>query len=614
MKKSALSFLLLTTIGLGNLVLAGNPNAVYLHEGFNGSGIPAGWTQFRISGTQALWSIVGIGSNPTIPPYAGSGQAKFNSFDAAAGEQARLVSPAINLASATDPFLTFHLYHDDEYPSSFDSVYVDVSTVDSISGPWTTLLGARRPRSVEGWSKELVSLYAYRGVSRVFLSLRGVSKYGNNIFADEFRIADSSFHDIGVSELLPDNIPTTQPQVPVLNSPFPDSRMTISTNGKNSARYEEQLPVVALPYSSQLNIKAIVQNRGTFTEPSYSVNWQIDGLQQPQAVGGSIEPRTGRDTVTLTWSNPTPGIHTIIAWTVLPSDSNRTNDTSRATFQVLEAGTVFYESFNAVAFPPSGWSVINRDGGLLAPWFRGADTSAFPGFEGSGFAANNFQRANGTYLDDYLISPPVAGVGQSGFVDSLVFWTRSQFNQPPAANFPDSLMVLVSTSGADTSSFAILLDYFAVPKTGWTRKSYSVSSRVPANSTVRIAFRYLLHNVQATSGSGDFIGIDGVQFIRSGPASAENTNAAPELFALEQNYPNPFNPATTIRFSIPQTGEVDLKVFDLLGREVATLVDGHLESGIHQVQFNATTLASGVYFYRLRQESYHTTRIMTLLK
>ena len=56
------------------------PEAVYIHEGFNGTGIPAGWNQVRLSGVQASWSVVGTGSNPTVPPYAGTGQAKFNSF------------------------------------------------------------------------------------------------------------------------------------------------------------------------------------------------------------------------------------------------------------------------------------------------------------------------------------------------------------------------------------------------------------------------------------------------------------------------------------------------------------------------------------------------------
>lgn len=82
-----------------------------------------------------------MGSNPNIPPDAGTEQAKFNSFDAAIGEQARLLSPRIDLTSATDPFLIFFMYHDDEYPTAYDSLYVEVSTGDSVAGPWAALLG-----------------------------------------------------------------------------------------------------------------------------------------------------------------------------------------------------------------------------------------------------------------------------------------------------------------------------------------------------------------------------------------------------------------------------------------------------------------------------------------
>src|SRR3990172_895262 len=90
-------------------------NPTYLQQGFDSSGIPPGWSTHQISGPLAAWSIVGTGTNPPVSPYSGSGQAKFNSYDAGSGEQARQTSPAVNLASATDPFLVFFMYHEDEF-------------------------------------------------------------------------------------------------------------------------------------------------------------------------------------------------------------------------------------------------------------------------------------------------------------------------------------------------------------------------------------------------------------------------------------------------------------------------------------------------------------------
>jgi len=88
----------------------------------------------------------------------------------------------------------------------------------------------------------------------------------------------------------------------------------------------------------------------------------------------------------------------------------------------------------------------------------------------------------------------------------------------------------------------------------------------------------------------------------------------PLEFSLEQNYPNPFNPSTTIEYSIPESGNVTLKVFDVLGNEVATLVNGQNEAGKHKVEFDATGFNSGVYFYRIENGSSVETKKLVLLK
>ncbi len=91
-------------------------------------------------------------------------------------------------------------------------------------------------------------------------------------------------------------------------------------------------------------------------------------------------------------------------------------------------------------------------------------------------------------------------------------------------------------------------------------------------------------------------------------------NTLPETFRLDQNYPNPFNPTTTIQFALPGRSNVSLKLFDLLGREVATLVDEKMAAGEYKLQFEAAHLPSGVYFYMLKADNFVAVKKLTLLK
>ena len=103
--------------------------------------------------------------------------------------------------------------------------------------------------------------------------------------------------------------------------------------------------------------------------------------------------------------------------------------------------------------------------------------------------------------------------------------------------------------------------------------------------------------------------------VSPGNLSAVNDNGTlPQKFALEQNYPNPFNPSTMINFSLGKSGQVTLSVYDLLGRQVAELVNGKMEAGVHEVNLDASELASGVYVYRLTAGGFVQSRKMVLLK
>jgi hypothetical protein len=91
-------------------------------------------------------------------------------------------------------------------------------------------------------------------------------------------------------------------------------------------------------------------------------------------------------------------------------------------------------------------------------------------------------------------------------------------------------------------------------------------------------------------------------------------NTIPNEFSLGQNYPNPFNPLTTIEFDLPQSGYVTLKVYNLLGKEVASLVSGELTAGIYRVNWNANDAASGIYYYRLQSGKFVGAKRLVLLK
>jgi hypothetical protein len=88
----------------------------------------------------------------------------------------------------------------------------------------------------------------------------------------------------------------------------------------------------------------------------------------------------------------------------------------------------------------------------------------------------------------------------------------------------------------------------------------------------------------------------------------------PTAFALHQNFPNPFNPTTTINYDLPIDAQVSLKVFDILGRNVAKVVDGFEEAGWKRVTLDGSRLASGVYFYRITAGNVNQTRKLLLLR
>lgn len=85
-------------------------------------------------------------------------------------------------------------------------------------------------------------------------------------------------------------------------------------------------------------------------------------------------------------------------------------------------------------------------------------------------------------------------------------------------------------------------------------------------------------------------------------------------YQLFQNFPNPFNPVTSISYQLPSSGNVTLKIYDVLGNEIKALIDEYKPAGRYTINFNASALASGIYFYRLKVNNYSFTKKLILIK
>ncbi len=167
--------------------------------------------------------------------------------------------------------------------------------------------------------------------------------------------------------------------------------------------------------------------------------------------------------------------------------------------------------------------------------------------------------------------------------------------------------VFPGSESSDQVSFArqrypaILLSEYQL--TDFSRYDHTSSDRI---STLNISYFYR----QTKLAVATIAFLAGV----ARPSAAASARSVPLRFSLEQNYPNPFNPSTRIRFSVPERSHVILAVYNTLGQKVRELLNGEIAPGPHEVTLDATTLASGAYFYRLQAGGRAQTRMLVVTK
>jgi hypothetical protein len=145
----------------------------------------------------------------------------------------------------------------------------------------------------------------------------------------------------------------------------------------------------------------------------------------------------------------------------------------------------------------------------------------------------------------------------------------------------------------------------------WVYESINLNAYI--NKTVK--FRFTMFTDNGTPGDGFYFDdFKIVNFTNTYTGITNTSGEVPSVYSLSNNYPNPFNPSTNIKFGIPKDGYVTMKVFDITGREISNIISGQMKAGQYEVNFNAETLSSGVYFYRMSVNNYTETKSMIILK
>jgi hypothetical protein len=168
--------------------------------------------------------------------------------------------------------------------------------------------------------------------------------------------------------------------------------------------------------------------------------------------------------------------------------------------------------------------------------------------------------------------------------------------------------------------FVALITTFLFADVGFTQHQISNSVISSGGFTITGA-----NNILSSSIGESFIGnsVNATQQQQAGfwyvyqqttITDVEDKDLLPTVFKLEQNYPNPFNPSTIIKFGVPERSNVLIKIYDILGSEVVTLVNEEMEAGWYQKNFDAYSYSSGIYLFRMEAGTYISTKKMMLIK
>jgi hypothetical protein len=397
--------------------------------------------------------------------------------------------------------------------------------------------------------------------------------------------------------------------------------------------------VVNTPYA----VKTKVANVGTSNETGISVKFYVNGTLTNTS---SVNLNAGAvDSVSNTWTPSAIGTYTLKYIGTLGADTNHYNDTVQSTVTVLTSIPTMcpflcstpatYTAITGNAGPSGDDATVTVPIGFTFQYKSNAFTQA--SICTNGWLVLGATTAN-SYTNDLSTVDPTLVNMITGFWDDLNTNNGGNIQYTTQGSAPNRTFIaqwasVAFFSGTGNVTFQIVLHEAPSGVDGEVEIIYGTGVANPsASGSVGI-------NV-TPGGSGNFTSItpgsscsnttystttannsvtyaftSGTHYIFCNPVGIQhNQNSLPATYSLSQNYPNPFNPETKIDFALPKAGLVKMVVYNILGAEVATLVNENMQAGYHNVKFNGTNLASGVYFYKITAGDFSDVKKMLLVK
>jgi hypothetical protein len=333
-------------------------------------------------------------------------------------------------------------------------------------------------------------------------------------------------------------------------------------------------------------IKAKITNAGTTTVTNIPVTFLVNGTQYGSTLMvPTLAPGAVDSSAVFAWAPAASGPALLTIYTSLACDTSYKNDTANLTIDV-GCAPVFSDDFE---HGPLKWNITNNGGNCV--WSIKAQ-----------FANHVFSADADACGPNTTINSTATLANSINFTDKYNVYL--EFDNDFYKYGSDTCIIDASFDGGSTW----------LNLATWTadrRMTHEVMLLPLATNNPAVKVRF----ISIQPGWDWWWALDNVTIHACNLIGApKNVTNIPVIYALSQNYPNPFNPSTTISYQLPKAGNVKLVVYDILGREVKVLVNEYKKAGTYNITFDGSSLASGLYFYRLTAGDFSGTKKMVLVK